>query len=195
MRQRLLVLTAASFAFLGNSADASRFKYRVDDNGDRSIRYAGGLLGGGFDARLEGSFDVERDASGAATILRFDVTITDPIFDDASSSTSNPTGKALAGYLIHNPVGLPINVFPTPGVGRVELDASAHPRTILSISDWESPTAQLRIYSGFNRLIDAPALMTLAGGITVVPVPEPKGLAVVLGAIAALPFAQRLRTS
>jgi hypothetical protein len=189
----LLSIVAASLTMMASPTivAAGLFTYRFDDGGERLFRYAGGLMGGGFDARLEGTFDIERDPSGAGTIVRFDVAIEDPLFHGTPSMLGDPTGKPLSDYLLRSPVGLAVSHF-QPRVSPVdEPDVSTHPRTVISISDWDAQSAQLRLYSGYNLLLDAPASFTRDGGITVVQVPEPGSLIVILTGIAALTLARR----
>jgi hypothetical protein len=172
-------------------ATAGLFMYRFDDGGERLFRYAGGLLGGGFDARLEGTFGIERDPSGAGTIVRFDVTIEDPLFHGTPSILGDPTGKPLSDYLLRSPVGLAVSHFQPRVSPADEPDVSTHPRTVISISDWEAHVAQLRLYSGYGLLLDAPASFTRDGGITVVQVPEPRSMVAILIGIAAMTLAHR----
>jgi hypothetical protein len=186
----LLTLVAAGCATVlawPTVANADLFTYRFAEQEERLFRYAGGLAGGGFDGRLEGTFDVDRDDQGQMTIVRFDVSITDPILHGGPPPMSDPDGAPLTHYLIHNPVGLTLTPIDTSNVPTDrEIILSTEPRTIASMFNFDSDVAQFRIYSGHGVLMDAPASITREGGFTVELVPEPSSLLILATSIGAL---------
>jgi hypothetical protein len=187
MARRLFII-AIAFVLQANAGIADVLTYQFDDQGDSRIRYGGGLLGGTFHARLTGSFDVERSESGPATITRFDVFISDPTFTSSSSPIGDPTGRPLAYYLIDDPVGQPVGLFGA-GVGGGGIDPTPGPRLSFSLSDFDSPTAQLRFQSYYAFWHDMPSISSADGGYAVSLVPEPA--AILLLAAALVPIAIR----
>jgi hypothetical protein len=191
--QSLFVATAAWMVALACPVvtAAALSTYRLEDGGERLFRYAGGLIGGSFDARLEGTFDIERGDDGASTIVRFDVYIADPLPLGPPSILGDPAGKHLSDYLIHDPVGLQVIQFPSARSPGLEPDVSNHPRTLISISDFDSRTALLDLYSGWGLLLDAPAGFIRDGGIAVELVPEPASMMVLATAFVTLAIFRR----
>lgn len=183
-----LLLVASAFGFLSSVSVADSYTYQFDAGNGPRFRYVGGLIGGGFDASLTGSFDVHRVEDGGV-ITRFDVFIVDPLPLSPPSFLGDPTGKPLSDYLLANPVGQPVELF-TISVGTTP-EVSTYPRMRFSLSDFDSPSAQFRFYSGYNLFEDAPAGFTLEGGMTVNIVPEPS--AMVLCAMAAISVLIRQR--
>lgn len=182
MPYRISPLVAAVIAALAwpAAAGAATITYRIDPAVPSQFRYSGGLIGGSFDARLEGTLQIQLDDQGVATIASFDVRIVDPQFLGQPSILGDPAGKPLANYLAHDPVGLPLAAFTPTGPNGEQPDVSTHARTLASIADLGAAAARLRFYSGYNILADSPAAFTREAGIAVRLVPEPSLLAALL---------------
>jgi hypothetical protein len=155
----------------------------------------GGLGGADVSAQLSGTFDIQLENDGTATLSRFDVQLID-VLNHSSIAPTLTEGQSLAEILFKNPVGLTGNYDPTathlnlfpPNLNIAELLTwGTGPITSVTMTATSGPLSTVQIASSLVGWLDTPDFFTDSPGFLVRLVPEPTSSGIAFcGALAAM---------
>jgi len=166
----LLAVVVVTSGTVSLACAATARTYRFVEDGQRSFSYSGGLSGYGFESALLGTLEITFNDDQSAFISEFDVKIGDAVVTGDLPWLGLPTGNDLTDYLVHLPVGLPIN--PVPPTAPVLNSA-----TIFRV-EFSDTNHDARLYVSSNRgeVLDAGGANTQSLGLRIELVPEPRAL-------------------
>ena len=181
LTKTLLVFALYVFAIAVTPGAAELRTYQVVPDQQRLFRIDGGW-GVNASGQLAGSFDVEVNGNGTATLSRFDVQLVD-IQNHGPTNVAWPSTQELASLLFVNPIGLTgihdstsiyISSHPFPPPLATEL------QTTLTLALEAGPWARLGIVSNWLQQVDGAAYRTESPGFLVQAVPEPESWAIAI---------------